>query len=154
MSVQYSYEDFEHFKYNYSSLYPYAKIIGIGNLCKSRNMGFLKQVIDYIINNNSKNKWIHFFGLYKPAVKYLAQFRLPFEVSVDSMKWDYGMHTDRTGDKNTRQARWYNFLQYYKDVLPENKYRFWGFGSYPHVHILHPGFTSLGKIRTIPSFSS
>jgi hypothetical protein len=118
-SVQYYYENIESFKENYDNLYPLAKIIGIGNLCHSKKLIFLKKVIDYVLQNNPKNKWIHFFGLYKPAIKYLLQFKVNFEVSVDSMKWDYGMHQEdrKPGTYgNTKAGRWEKFYKYLDDL--------------------------------------
>jgi hypothetical protein len=120
-SVQYEFENFKSFKQNYNKLYPIAERIGIGNLCRSKNLKFLKGVINYILSHNPDRKWIHFFGLYKYAIIYLNSFKVPFEVSVDSMKWDYGMHRPerKAGTYgNTKAGRWEDFHKYYKDLLP------------------------------------
>lgn len=123
-SVQYYFENIKSFKYYYKIIYEYASdVIGIGNLCKSTKMTFLKQVINFIINNNLENKQIHFFGLCKLAIKYLISKCPSFRYSVDSMKWDYGMHCDRSGDKNAKDARWYRGLEYINEL--NNYYNFY-----------------------------
>jgi hypothetical protein len=119
LSVQYLYENVDSFKENYRKLYPIANYIGIGNLCHSKKMPFLTQVINYVLLHNPEGKPVHFFGLYKPAIQYLVQYHVPFDVSVDNMKWDYGMHNpNRTPGTygNTKAGRWEMFGVYCQDL--------------------------------------
>jgi len=118
-SVQYEYENIVEFIYNYDNLYfMNPNIIGIGNLCKSTNMEFLKNIIYYIQYHNPDKKRIHFFGLYKLAIKYLLSLNCPFEISIDSMKWDYGLHSNRVAgtETNTKKYRWKEGLEYINEV--------------------------------------
>jgi len=118
-SIQYKFENFENFKIIYNEVYPISNNIGIGNLCKSRNMIFLKNVINYIFLHNKDKRRIHFFGLYKKAIKYIINLQLDFKISVDSMKWDYGLHKNRTKGSlnNTKIERWKYFLEYYNSLF-------------------------------------
>lgn len=117
--VQYAFENFIDFKQNYKKAYSFQNdYIGIGNLCKSRKLTFLKQVINYIILNNPEKKKIHFFGLYKKAIKYLILSKPIFEITIDSMKWDYGLFYQRKPgeENNTRAYRWGDFKKYLRDI--------------------------------------
>ena len=117
-SVQYYVEDIDNFKENYLMLYNYTNHIGIGNLCKSKKLTFLKPLINFVVNNNKENKHIHFFGLHKLGIKHLLSLNPKFEVSVDSIKWDYGLHGHRIcgEESNTRLLRWIKGLNYIKDI--------------------------------------
>lgn len=123
-SIQYEFENLNSFKENYIKLYNLIKIIGIGNLCSSSNINFLKKVINFIINNNTEKKWVHFFGLNKKAIKYLLKFNTNFEITIDSMKWDFRrfkQHEIGT-PKNSMEGRWeLQFKPYIKDLLQTEK---------------------------------
>jgi len=118
-SIQYRYENIDSFSHWYDYWYSQLhQTIGIGNLCKSRKTSFLRQVIDYIIDNNPRNLPIHFFGLGKYAAQYLVACNPPFEYSMDNMKWDYRMHKQHEVGTihNGSRARHQKMLEYIRDI--------------------------------------
>lgn len=83
-----------------------------------KKLSFLKRIINHVNRHNPQQKWVHFFGLHKAGIEYLLSRKPFFPVSVDSLKWDFGLFGSRTAgtESNTLQSRWDAFLNYRKDI--------------------------------------
>ncbi|NHI92125.1 MAG: hypothetical protein EAX96_06445 [Candidatus Lokiarchaeota archaeon] len=125
-SVQYEFENLDSLKKNYLKLYPLVDKIGIGNLCKSKKWkNFLIPAVKFIFTHNPNKKWIHFFGLRIEACKFIADLNPQqfFPVSVDSLKFDYGMHNEKRKvgtPGNTKKERWKRFFEYVNYIEKRN----------------------------------
>lgn len=106
------FEDIESFVKNYTWAYQNTRApLGIGNLCKSRNMRFLTRVLRHVRDNNPARRWIHFFGLYKPAALLANRMRVNFRWSFDSRKWDYQFHSRRRHTHANQVKLFYNYIR-------------------------------------------
>lgn len=97
LSIQYEFENIIDFKKNWKKWYEYSnEWIAIGNLCKSQNISFFKDMLYFLKNQNKRNKKIHFFGLNFKFIKEIFKKRKSFDciLSFDSSKWVFNNDKD------------------------------------------------------------
>lgn len=127
-TVQYKHNDFWNFvdwfdKYN--SLNIKSEILGLGNLCRFKNLTeYLENVIDYAISN-TRHKRLHIYGLCIKAIPLSVKLanRYNIELSVDSVKWskactvklrkNYGVNSKG----NTRQLFFDTYMKLIKSRI-------------------------------------
>lgn len=125
------YEDFVKWFDKYNKLEIKSGIVGLGNMCRFRNLNdYLKNALDYAFSK-CKHPRIHIYGLCLRAIPYAVALskRYNVKLSIDSTKWTRAVNKklkDKYNGrvccrKENRQEFFDEYKKRIKEVLLENE---------------------------------